>query len=646
VNAAERATLAYNHHLAGRREAAEQVCRQILQRDPNNSQALHVLGRMAHDQDRLNVAEKLLRMAIAAAPDVAEFHNSLGGVLGDCKRVVEAAAAFREAVRLRPDYGQAYDNLGLLLTNAGRHVEAAEALQELSRLSPHDWEVACRRADALREAGRLTEAAAEYRRTVELHPAHARAMWGVAACSGELGLVDEAVRWGRRRVEVDPAPRSAHSDLLFAMLHAELSREQVFQEHLNWARRHGGAASWETLRSSAEAEQTPGDVGARRPLRVGYVSPSFHWHPVATFFEPLLAAHDRAAVAIFCYCDVQEMHADSMTFRLRDLCGEAAWRQTAGKSDAEVANLIRRDGIHVLVDLAGHTGGNRLPMFGQRVAPVQVSYIGYPHSTGLAAMDFKVTDEYLDPPGLTEHLYTERLVRLPGGCWSYGRNDNVPEVNELPALGATHFTFASLNRPIKLTPGTLRLWAEILRRVPNARLLAAVGQGCEHDPGLRRLIEGHGIDPGRLALVGRRSRLDYFRLMLEVDVALDTFPHAGHTTTCDALWMGVPTVTLAGRAHASRLGVGVLSAVRLESLIAPTPEGYVERAVALASDLPKLAELRAGLRERMEQSPLCDGPRVARTLEQAYRQMWAERCASEAGKPDAAGPISSKSYTL
>jgi protein O-GlcNAc transferase len=372
-------------------------------------------------------------------------------------------------------------------------------------------------------------------------------------------------------------------------------------------------------------DRCSGGAAGDRALRVGYVSPDFMDHPVAVFFEPVLAAHDRSAVEVFCYSDVLAERADSITGRVRVLCGEAGWRRIVGRTDGEVARIIRDDGIDVLVDLAGHTGWNRLSLFGQRAAPVQVSYIGYPHSTGLAEMDYKVTDEHLDPPGLTEHLYTEKLVRLRGGCWCYRRSDDVPEVNALPAMSAGHFTFASLNRSIKLTPGALRLWAEILRRVPNARLLAAVGQGCEQEPGLRQLFEEHGIDPCRLVLVGRRSRLDYFRLMWEVDVALDTFPHAGHTTTCDAMWMGVPTVTLAGRTHASRLGVSVLSAVGLDSLIAPTPEGYVERAVALASDLPKLSELRAGLRERMSQSPVCDGLRVARALEQAYRQMCAER---------------------
>jgi predicted O-linked N-acetylglucosamine transferase (SPINDLY family) len=407
---------------------------------------------------------------------------------------------------------------------------------------------------------------------------------------------------------------------LLTLLHTSGDNPELIRaEHARWAERHAGP-----LYASAgfgDAREDSSD----RPLRIGYVSPDFHRHPVARFFEPLLAHRDHGAFHVTCYSDVPR--PDAVTARLRGLADE--WRDVAGASDAAVAERIRSDRIDILVDLAGHTGGNRLLVFAGRAAPVQISYIGYPHSTGLTEMDYKVTDEYLDPPGMTEHLYTEKLVRLPGGCWCYRPGEDAPDVNALPALNAGHFTFASLNRPMKLTPGALRLWAEILRRVPNARLLAVAGRGCEQDPGLRQLFKEHGIDPARLVLAGRRSRLDYFRLMQEVDVALDTFPHAGHTTTCDAMWMGVPTVTLAGRTHVSRLGAGVLSAVGLDRLVAATPEEYVERAVALASDLPKLAELRAGLRERMDRSPLCDGPRVARALEQAYRGMGAAGCAEK-----------------
>lgn len=587
------------HRQAGRRADAERACFGLLERDPNHAAALHVLTLLAQDQRRLTVAVRLAELAVAAAPTAAEFRNTLGTALAGVRRWDDAVAAFRQALGLRPDYADAMHNLGT----------------------------------ALARAGRLGEAAAAYRQALGLRPDDLKACDDLIAVGHEsndpAGVVDTL----RRLAAARPADAGPGSELLYALHYArDSSPDVLFAAHTGWATRHADPlrSNWRPFANAPAPD---------RRLRVGYVSAGFRAHPVARFQTAEMAARDRGHHELICYNSVAR--ADAVTDRLRGLAD--GWVDASGLTDEQLAERVRADGIDVLVDLDGHDSGNRLLCFARRPAPVQVTYNGYVDTTGMAAMDWRLTDEWHDPPGLTERYHTERLYRLAGGNWCYDpdlEGDGTPDVGDLPAAANGSVTFGCLNKLIKVTPAALRLWGRLLEAVPGSRLvLSPPGHPNTHTY-LQNLMAGHGLPPGRVDLVPktptRRAYLDRFNAL---DVSLDPFPFAGITTTCDSLWMGVPVVSLAGQTFVSRSGVSLLTAVGLpdpsagsgQGLIAHTEDEYVRIAVELASDLPRLAAVRRGLRDRMKASPLCDGPAFARKLEAAYRFMWRDWCERQTG---------------
>jgi predicted O-linked N-acetylglucosamine transferase (SPINDLY family) len=374
---------------------------------------------------------------------------------------------------------------------------------------------------------------------------------------------------------------------------------------------------------SGQEAATDHDWRPDRCLRVGYVSPDLRGHPVAFFLEPILAHHDRACIEGFCYAEVAA--PDAITARLKSLAH--GWRSTCGLSDAQVADLVRRDRIDILVDLAGHTRRHRLGAFARRPAPVQVTYLGYPCTTGLTAIDYLLTDAIADPPG-EPPWSTEEPFRLPGGFCCYTPLADAPEVSPSPALRSGVVTFGSLHKPAKLNAAVLDLWADLLLGLPSARLLLI---RSNLKGGLRERIHGHftgrGVAAERVELSDAVEGGSHLRAYHDIDVLLDVFPWCGHTTACEALWMGVPAITLLGDRHAARMTASVLSMVGLHDLIARTPAEYLAVAARLAGDVGQLARLRAELRERMRTSRLCDGAAWTRDLDAAYREMWRRRLA-------------------
>jgi len=358
------------------------------------------------------------------------------------------------------------------------------------------------------------------------------------------------------------------------------------------------------------------DYCGDRRLRVGYLSPNFSTHSVAYFFEPVLAAHDKSVVEIFCYSD--QHGGDATTDRLRGMADH--WREIAGKTDSAVAAMIRQDAIDILVDLAGHTSGNRMTLLASRPAPVQITWLGYPDTTGLKTMDYRITDAIADPPGQTDQFHTEKLVRVPGGAWAYGATE-APEIGPLPATSNGFVTFGCFNNLPKVTPKALEIWAQILRRVPGSRLILKAS-GLSSRMG-REYVGGHllrcGIEPDRFELLGwLPTTVSHLQLYNRIDIALDTFPYNGTTTTCEALWMGVPVITLCGSTHVSRVGAALLTHANSADWIAADVQGYVEIAANLASRLTELAGIRGKLRDRLKASALCDGKRLAKELEAVY----------------------------
>jgi predicted O-linked N-acetylglucosamine transferase (SPINDLY family) len=405
-----------------------------------------------------------------------------------------------------------------------------------------------------------------------------------------------------------------HSAMLY-LLHCSprLDSTALFDEHVQWANRF--ARPHYPLGDAFKNHDRTKD----RRLRVGYVSPDFRDSPFARFAEPILAAHDYQRFEVQCYSDVLE--PDAMTRRLRTHVDR--WQETQGLSDDSLAERIRSDGIDILVDLTGHFYRNRLLVFARKPAPVQVSYIGYPDTTGLATMDWRISDSCQDLN--TDSYHTEKLYRLDPCCWCYNPGEDLQPVNELPALRGSGITFGVFNRLIKMTSEMAILWSKVLDRVPGSKLMVLV-EDLGQTTLLSQWMELHGIPRSRLQIERRRPRQEYLRLYHGVDIALDTYPYAGHTTTCDAMWMGVPTVTLVGDNCVSRAGASVLTAAGLVKWVTETEADYVDKAVAMALNIPKLAELRRNLRHDVSQSRIGDGANLTRLLEEAYCQMWNRWC--------------------
>jgi predicted O-linked N-acetylglucosamine transferase (SPINDLY family) len=514
-------------------------------------------------------------------PDSAVFHNNLAVVLADQLRHAEAAAACRRAVALDPDFAAAWSNLARSLQNLGEIDEAIDAA----------------------------------RRAVELDPKLAAAYCNLGMCHQERGQIEEAIAAYRAGIEADPADWRQHSNLIYALNYGRHDPQTVFEEHRAWARRHADPLT----AGFAPHENEP---APDRRLRVGYVSGHFRQHAVAVFSEPLLAAHDHERFEIYCYSNCGA--TDEATARFEDAADQ--WRVIFGRQDQEVCETIRRDAIDILVDLDGHIDGNRLLVFARKPAPVQVTYLGYQNTTGMSAMDYRLTDAHADPAGMSDAYYTEKLVRLPQSFFCYRPDPAAPPVGALPAVGRGFVTFGSFNNFSKVTPEVLRTWAEVLRAVDRSRLVVVAHSTPWLSHYVSEIFERRGVDPRRVELTRRRPHEEYLKLIADVDVALDAFPFNGHTTTCNSLWQGVPVVMMLGQTYASRFGSTALVNLGLAELLAETQDQYVEIARSLAGDLEKLGELRAGLRARMRASPLLDAQGFARHVETAYRGMWHQWC--------------------
>ena len=612
--------IAFAHHQAGRLAEAEQLYRQILAVAPQHPAALHMLGVIAHQRGRSDLAVGLLRQASALSPHDPGVHSNLGEAYRTLGQGDDAIAEFRRALQLQPHHAACHFNLGNALTEQGRLDEAIVAFQAALTLQPDYAKAHNNLGYALLEQGSIEEAIACFRRALRLQPDYADAHNNLGNALKDQGQIAASIAAYRQTLALRPDDVAAHDNLLLNLHYpAEQNAEEIFQEHCRWDSVHTRSL---TDRREAHAN----DPSPERRLRIGYVSPDFRTHPVATFFEHLLATHDSAQVEIFCYADL--LRADAVTARLKEK--SANWRVITGMPDAQVAELVRQDRIDLLVDLAGHTAFNRLPVFARKPAPVQVTWLGYCDTTGMPAMDYRLTDAHADPPGSTERFHTEQLVRLPACAWCFRPPDEAPPVVAPPVARTGHVTFGSFNSRAKITTAMLTLWSRIVLAVPGAHLLLKNPSLQDRATQLQtlRLLEQAGLPAERITLLGRTPTIaEHLASYARVDLALDTFPYLGTTTTCEALWMGVPVITLAGQTHASRVGVSLLTNAGLPELIAQDADDYLRLAVQLATDPTRLADLRATLRDRMAASPLMDAPRFARNLEAAYREMWRKWCA-------------------
>lgn len=575
---------AFPLHQAGKVAEAGRLYREILGFAPDNADAHYLLGCIEHEAGRHPEAIPHLRNALRIDRKNPHFQQTMGLALYAMGLWHEALAHFQSAAELDPDNFESWSNLGSVYERLGRSEEAVQHFEKALAMAPDSPAVLANAALSLKHRGRIDEAIGHYRRLRDLTP------------------------------DVEPTFSNYLSSLTYS---ARPSPAEIFQAHVEFDRYFG------TGRHGVKAPPAS-DRNPDRRLRIGYFSPDLRSHPVAVFLEGVLAHHDTSVVEIYCYHLYPRR--DPVSERLKLLCD--CWVECTGLDNAALARRIEQDRIDVLVDLAGHTADNRIAVLGLKPAPIIATWLGYPNTTGLKTVDYRITDAVCDPPGV-ERFHTEAVYRLPGAQWCYNRPPFEMPVTALPAAGDGHVRFASFNNTAKLTDDMLRVWAQLLQRIDNSSLLIW-GAGDDFAQRVRQVVRNAGADPGRLEFSPRTAFDVLLTLHQRTDIALDTFPYSGVTTTFNSLWMGVPVLTLAGEVSASRSSLSILSALNLQDWAVYSPQDLIETAVRKVADLEALAQLRAGLRERLEASALMDGPAFARKLEAAYREMWRTHCRSAA----------------
>jgi predicted O-linked N-acetylglucosamine transferase (SPINDLY family) len=605
-------------HRDGRRTEAEKTYRQLIGSNPRNHQALSSLGVLLGESGRLNEAIEALERA--SALEVNPTYLTQLGVVYRLAGVLDAAAeAFGRILEVEPNFPDARLNLASILMDAGAYAHALPLLDEALRLGPDGARLRAAAARACFNLGQVDGALMHARRAVELAP-------HVASYRRQLGdLLDahgekpSAIASYRRAVELDGSDHIAHSALIVAMLSSpDFTANDHYAEARAWAERHAAP-----LRGRLPVP--PNDKNPERRLRIGYVSPDFREHALQQFLVPLLEHHDQGAVEIFLYSSVDR--PDVATDWYRHFAG-STFRDIRQMDDVSAANLVRSDRIDILVDLALHSSAGRLRIFACRPAPVQISWLGYVGTTGLDTIDYRITDNVLDPPDADPALSSETCLRLPETLWCYSALDSTLEVNPLPALSTDHVTFGSQNAYRKLHPGLLATWGRVLAAVPGSRLFLHADEHARER--LKRELAREGVAADRIEFGGRVPRLEYLRRYQRIDIGLDTFPFNGATTTLDAAWMGVPVVTLSGASPLQRAGASIMTNLGLPELVATSEDAFVTKAVKLASDLNRLSQLRSSLRGRLTTSPLGNVLVYARHVEAAYRTAWRRYCEATA----------------
>jgi protein O-GlcNAc transferase len=608
---------ANNHFSAGRRAEAEKALTEAVKIAPDHPYSLYLRGMAAGEAGRLEEALGLLDQSIAAAPNLAEAHGNRAAALTALGRLDEAAQAFRRALELDPHQVAAWFSLGNVEARRNQNHAAFEAFLQVLQVEPLNAAAWTNMAIALHKVGKLDDALAAYQKALNLEPNAAQIHFNTAITLLALGRTYAAFNASCRAVELDPNYVMAHSNVLLCMAYqGGGSGAEHLAAHKAWGELHA-----EPLKPASVVYNNSRDP--ERRLKIGYVSCDFQAHPVGWLLANVLPAHDREKVEVFCYAnDVVE---DEVTSRLKASADH--WRDITGADDDEVAARVRWDHIDILIDLTGHTGKNRLLAFALEPAPVQASWIGYPGTTGMSAIDYLIMDAATAPGG-AEAWCSEALVRLPHGRFCYAAPATAPAVAE---RSEGPVVFGSFNHLAKLSPDVLRLWARVLAAVPQSRLVLKWKSTSEASvqAWLRAAFAAEGIGEDRLELRGGSSHAQMLGEYGDIDIALDPFPYTGGITSAEALWMGVPVVTLPGDRITSRQTFAFLTELGLTDLAASSEDDYVRIATALAGDPGRRAELRRTLRPRMAASPLTDGAKFTPGLEDAYRQMWRRWCADQ-----------------
>ncbi len=639
-------------HQNGQLMEALLIYREVLTARPKHPGILYLAGTAAYQLGDTEEADRLLQAAIAVAPNHAESHNNLGLVLKAQGKYEKATAMFQRALQIKPNYAETLNNLGLVLLAVGKLDEATVVFRRALKSNPNYAEAHNNLGIALNDQGRLEDAVVAYHRALELKPDYAMAHSNLGIALADQGRLEDAVvayhrtlelkpdfpeahnnlgmalndqgRWEdavvayHRALELKPDYASAHSNLLYS-LHYDPKRDRtaVFEEYKRWNARHAA-------RLTVAAGPHANDPDPNRRLRIGLVSGGFRCHPVGFFLTSVLEMHDKRAVEVFAYSS--NPHSDFLTERI---CATVdTWQFIGGMTDEAMAALIRADSIDILIDLAGHASDARLLVFARKPAPVQAKWVGGQlNTTGMEAIDYFITDVVETPPG-DEAWFVERIVRLPNVYTCYTPPGYAPDVGPLPALDRGYVTFGCYNKLAKLNPGVVKVWSEVMRRVAGSRLILKTKQLADEviRGRVHAMFVENGITADRVDLFGHSDHAELLATYNGIDIALDPFPYSGCLTTCEALWMGVPVVTIPGEMFSERHSASFVTTVGLTDWVVETPDAYVALLERWCNDLEKLAELREGLRARVEASPLCDYRTFARNLEDAYRDMWRKWC--------------------
>lgn len=598
--------------ILGRREEAIAVYRQALSQQPDDPALLSNLGNVLREDGQLAEALVCCKKAVALKPDYAEAWGNLGVAQKDRGEFMLARDAFVRALELKPSQPTVMCNLGAILCEFGRYDEAATLLQRAISLAPGYAEAHNNLAVAHYGQGNFAQTIASYRETLRLDPNYAEAHSALGATLQEEGKLDEAPQCYRQALSIKPDYLEAHSNLLFCL---SVDPHIGTNERLMEARRYGEVL---TAKAMPYREWKPAGIHHGK-LRVGLVSGDFKTHPVGYFLESLLAIFDPNRIELVAY--VTQSREDALTQKLKTYFKE--WHSLVGISDQAAAQLIHADGVQILFDLAGHTAHNRLPVFAWKPAPVQASWLGYFATTGVEQMDYLLAD-VVGVPEQGAEQFTEEIAYLSETRLCFTPPANAPDISPAPIFTNDYITFGCFQSLSKIDDNVLDTWAEIMGRLPDARLRLqnkALGD-AEVRARFSERIQQKGIDGTRVTLFGYTARADYLAAYGEVDLLLDTFAYPGGTTTCEALWMGVPTLTLSGNTLLARQGASLLTAAGLEAWIARSIDEYIGKALTLARDRAGLAALRASLRERARTSRLCDAPRFARNLENLLMTFW------------------------
>lgn len=601
---------------AGNRSVAEALLKQLTLREPGHASGHYVLGLLALESGRNDLALDCFSNACRFEPGNAGFTTNRAEAARRLGRLDEAIEGFERALLLDETRVEAYFNLGLALDARGELGRARDAFASAALLRPAQPTLLHRLAQAQLELGELDLAVETLQAILAVAPGDQRAFSRLGSVLFYLGRHDEALASLERALELSPDDAASHSALVFQLsFRPRADARRILDTAREFAQKHEQPLV-KTRPASHDNTRDP-----ERRLRVGYVSADYRLHVTANVVLPLLRHHDANSFEIYCYSSGRRSDATTETFR----AVSHHFRDIAELDDAAAAALVARDQIDVLIDLTMHMAGNRLLLFARKPAPVQLSWFAYPGTTGLSAIDYRVTDVHLDPPGQGDESYSEASLRLPDSFWCWEPLLEPLDCGPPPCVARGQVTFGCLNNFCKVNDDTLDLWARVLRAVPGSQLLLQAPHGSARRRVVKRLAQSD-IASDRVRFVSHLPRSEYFALYRDIDICLDTLPYNGHTTSLDAFWMGVPVLTLVGTTLVGRAGLCQAVNLGLTELVTSSAEQFVARAAELAQSPEQLAELRGSLRSRLVESPLMNGARFAKAMEGAYRKAWRKWC--------------------